>query len=157
MMTVTIATSEHVPAIVLLNDQVQKLHAEVHPQVFKYPVDHSVLQDQFEEMIASPEHVVVVAVVDEQVVGYVWAQSIKRAETAIAFASEKWHIHHVSVADSFQQQGVGRQLLDRLLTLASDAAISQISLDVWQFNEAATRFFQDVGFSSYNSKMWLKL
>ena len=48
------AKNQHVDDLIRLNDQVQKIHAEQYPDIFKYPVEEASLSKLFASKIADP-------------------------------------------------------------------------------------------------------
>jgi GNAT superfamily N-acetyltransferase len=50
-------------------------------------------------------------------------------------------------------QGVGHALLGELERLAKESGINQYALDSWTFDENTHRFFEKLGFITYNMNM----
>jgi ribosomal protein S18 acetylase RimI-like enzyme len=50
-------------------------------------------------------------------------------------------MHHLSVNQAYQGQGMGQALMQAALKVAQDQGISSIALDVWSFNTKARAFF----------------
>jgi ribosomal protein S18 acetylase RimI-like enzyme len=74
-------------------------------------------------------------------VGYLYAQILRRDETASRYAWNSLSMHHLSVNQAYQGQGMGQALMQAALKVAQDQGISSIALDVWSFNTKARAFF----------------
>jgi hypothetical protein len=64
------ATPEHAEVITLLNDTVQKIHAEHHPELFKHPTDASEVEGFFQHQIAADGNSIFIARAAGHTVGY---------------------------------------------------------------------------------------
>jgi [ribosomal protein S18]-alanine N-acetyltransferase len=74
---------------------------------------------------------------DECIVGY----------AILSVAAAEAHILNLCVAEQFQHQGLGRQLLDHLLQLARSLSVERIFLEVRPSNTAAIQLYESAGFS----------
>jgi len=68
------ANLEHVSEIVLLNDAVQKMHAEQHPEVFKYPTNAEEMEKFFRDVVSRDGNFIFVANFSDRAIGYVWVE-----------------------------------------------------------------------------------
>jgi len=157
MAQIVSAESVHVDDLVRLNKFVQKIHAEKYPGIFKYPLDDQAVKMDFLSKISRDDHLIYLALINGEAVGYIWSQYVKRPESALAFAASKMYIHHISVADSHRRKGVGEKLLGHTENIAAEYKVDQIALDYWSFNEKAGGFFNDAGYKPFNISMWKQL
>jgi predicted N-acetyltransferase YhbS len=74
------ATPEEANQIARLNDAVQKMHAEKHPDVFRYPTDSSEIEAFFREQITAEDNSVFIATDSGHAVGYVWCTVQRKRE-----------------------------------------------------------------------------
>ena len=70
-----------------------------------------------------------------------------RAFATIAFG-ESFKITNVAVAPMYQNQGVGRRMLEHLLEQARQSGIRRIFLEVRISNENAIRLYRKLGFGN---------
>ena len=147
------ATPDHAPDIARLNDAVQKLHAGHHPDVFKYPTVISEMEDFFREKVQADDHIVFLARIDGKGVGYLWCQIQRREENLFKHAMARLYICQLSVAPDHRGNGVGRELMCAAERLARENGIDAMALDSWMFNQYAHRFFEKLGFSTFNILM----
>ena len=148
------AKLEHVSEIVLLNDAVQKMHAEHHHEVFKYPTDAVEMERFFRDIISGGENFIFLARISDQAVGYVWGTIQRRPENVFKYGQERMYIHQLSVEPECRRKGVGRRLMYALDSVARENGISKFVLDSWEFNKESHIFFEQLGYSCFNINMW---
>ena len=148
------AKPEQAGEIASLNEAVQKMHAEHHPGVFKYPADAEEMERFFRDRMSDEDSFVFIARVSGQAVGYVWCTIERKPENVFKYAQEKIYIHQLSVNTEYRRKGVGRRLVGAVEALAGDNGISTLALDSWEYNKEAHAFFEQLGFSCFNINMW---
>ena len=153
-MKILLAKLEHVCEIALLNDAVQKMHAERHPEVFKYPTDAAEMEKFFRDIISAENNFIFLARISEQTVGYVWGEIQRRSENVFKYDNKWMYIHQLSVEPDYHRKGVGRSLMNALNNVARENGISKFVLDSWAFNKEGHTFFEELGFSCFKISMW---
>lgn len=151
------ATTEHAEELARLNDAVQKVHAENHPKVFKYPADTSEITTFFRSKISTQHNYIFLALDSKRVVGYVWCTIQQNQENPFKHEQYRLFIHQITVATEFRRKGVGRKLLEAIDDIAMKEGVNYIALDSWEFNGKAQAFFEQFGFSRYNVNMWREM
>jgi len=151
------ATREKIPDIVFLNSFVQKTHAEHYPDVFKSLGNHEEVTRFFEFILSKEQNYVLLAYRAHMPVGYLWAAFEQKPENPFKFKQTQVYIHQISVHDQYRRQGIGNALFRKLERVAKEKGINQFALDTWAFNNNAKRFFQKLGFVTYNLNMWRKV
>ncbi len=154
-MRVRPATAGDAQAIAVLNAEVQELHARTLPQLFK-PPDPASFSAAIAELLAGPQNRVFIADEDGEAVGYLYAQVVRRPESALRHALDLVYIHHIAVRRTHRGQGCGEALVQRALALAREEGIARVELDVWSFNEGARAFFRRQGFTVFNERMCIE-
>ncbi|MCW4352512.1 ribosomal protein S18-alanine N-acetyltransferase [Hoyosella sp. YIM 151337] len=94
----------------------------------------------FEQELRSPDHHYVAAEIDDALVGYAGIALLGPAD------QPENEIHTIGVDPRYQGQGIGRMLLDDLLTVA-DVHGGPVWLDVRVDNEAAQSLYKKAGFN----------
>jgi ribosomal protein S18 acetylase RimI-like enzyme len=150
------AKSEHVSEIVLLNDAVQKMHAEQHPEVFKYPTNFEEMEKFFRDIISTEDNFIFLAKISDQPVGYVWGAILRKPENVFKYGQQWMYIHQLSVEPGHRRKGVGRSLMNAVQDVARRNGISSFVLDTWEFNKESHAFFEQLGFSCFNINMGRK-
>ena len=156
-MDIRLATPADAEIVAALNAEVQRVHAEALPSLFKPPSPETFPASLVEQLLADPSTSIFVGSANGTPVGYIYAQILRRDETASRYAWDRLYIHHLSVNQEYQSQGVGQALMQAVLKVAQDHGISILALDVWSFNTKARAFFAAQGFAVYNETLWLHL
>jgi len=151
--TIRPAGPEDFGAVARLNAEVQQLHAEGLPHLFKPASENTFTRAVYEDILAQPRNRVYVAFEGTEPVGYVYAELLDRPETWFRYAHRVAYIHHVSVSHGHRRRGYGERLVREVVALARSHGIGRLELDAWWFNDAARGFFKRLGFSELNLRM----
>ena len=155
--TIRPATHADTQALARLNASIQAFHADALPSFFKQPTDLTFPPGRFAELLDNPDTVILLAEVDGEPAGYLYADTSPAMETSSTYSLERVWIHHIGVEPAYQRQGAGMALIEAARQLARARAISTIALATWWFNDRAIRFFEGQGFETYNYRMWMKV
>jgi len=154
-MDVRLATLHDAEIISALNAEVQTVHAEALPHLFKPASPEAFPASFVHQLLADPDTCIFLGSLHDAPVGYLYAQIIRRPETALRHAWKRLHIHHLSVQRTHHRRGCGHALIQAAVQFAKEQEITTITLDVWSFNTPARSFFTTQGFTVYNENMWL--
>jgi GNAT superfamily N-acetyltransferase len=133
---------------------VQTLHAEHHPDIFKVPQSVSFAVSFFEEVLADPAARIFIAEEEGHAVGYISFKLVERPESPFTFATRLLHIDQISIRPAVHAQGIGRALMQQAERLAREWHVKRMQLDSWDFNVAAHGFFEHLGFRKFNYRFW---
>jgi ribosomal protein S18 acetylase RimI-like enzyme len=147
------ARSGDYQAVATLNREVQRFHADHYLSLFKAPAAETLTRDAYEEWLASPDGLVVVAVEGDGVVGYAWAAVVDREETAYRVALRILSVHQICVAAAVRGRGHGHRLMAAIREYAASLAISRVELNTWAANSEARGFFEAEGFREFNIRL----
>jgi diamine N-acetyltransferase len=148
------AISTDVAGLSSLSVDVQKLHAEHQPDIFKMPQDEDFAVSFFEEMLVDPGVSIFIAEEDGNAVGYILCKLIERPENPFTFAMRYLLVDQISVRPAAGGQGVGAALIQRAEVLAKELDVPRIQLDSWDFNIDAHGFFERLGFQKFDFRFW---
>jgi ribosomal protein S18 acetylase RimI-like enzyme len=154
---IRLATISDAKSIAELNGDVQRLHANALPQLFKQPIVDGATVADFENKICAENQFIWLALDLNVAAGYVFAQVLEQPETQRQFEHRLVYVHHISVRPEYQGRGIGRALLNAVKNRAVEIGIHRMALDVWRFNEDARQFFRDYGLEVYNEKMSMEI
>ena len=135
-------------AIVPLSGEVQALHAQQLPELFKPPTARSFPAAAVRELFDEQDRIILVACVDATVVGYASAYLERRAETPFRHAATSLCIQWMGVRADWRRRGVGRSLIHAMGHAAVENGATSLLLDVWAANEDACAFYEALGFRS---------
>ena len=136
---------------------VQRLHAENHPDIFKMPQSDDFAVTFFDEMIVDITIRIFIAEENGQALGYILCKLIERPENPFTFAMRYLLVDQISVRPAAQGKDVGKTLIKRAVLLALDLNLQRIHLDSWGFNVEAHAFFEKMGFEKFNQRFWKNL
>jgi ribosomal protein S18 acetylase RimI-like enzyme len=136
---------------------VQRLHAEHHPDVFQMPQREDFAITFFEEMLGDPTVRIFIAESDGEAVGYILCKLVERTPNPFTFAMSSLHVDQISVRPDARRRGVGFALMQQAETLAKEWDVQRVQLDSWDFNINAHAFFERSGFQKFNFRFWKQL
>ena len=136
---------------------VQQLHAEHYPQLFKLPQQADFAVTFFAEMLANPSVTIYLAEENSQAVGYVLCRLVEQPENVFTYGNRFLLIDQISVRPTAQRQGVGTRLLEQAQLRAQELGLSKLQLNSWDFNQAAHACFEKFGFVKFNYRFWKNL
>ena len=136
---------------------VQRLHAENLPAIFKMPQSDDFAVTFFDEMIVDITIRIFIAEEDGRAIGYIFCKLFERPENLFNYANRFLQIEHISVHPDAQRHGAGTALMNRVEELAREIGVTKIQLDSWDFNLEAHIFFERLGFEKFDFRFWRKL
>ncbi len=131
----------------VLNKLMYQLHDEHHqavPEDFK-PAKEILEEKHISDYLDAPDAIIFVAVIGKQVVGFItghFCELISSVSKPVMMGS----IDEFYVNPEFRGQGIGKRLLDRSFTELYDYGVTQIFVEVWDFNQKAMNLYQKLGF-----------
>jgi len=147
MVTVRVAIMEDADAIASLTAEVQQLHNEAQPDIFKAPSDKLFSREKLATLLHDANSTVAVAESNGEVIGHVYGVIVQRAENDFKVADKYMYIQQIGVRNDFRRQGVGRALIAFIEGKAVAFGATGLQLDYWAFNTRAQSFFESCGFS----------
>ena len=157
MIHVRPAEASDAEAISLLSAEIQALHAQAVPHLFKPAEPETFPPNAVREFLQNPNRVFLVACEGTVVVGYASAEIQHRPETSIRRAQSALWIHWIGVHAECRRRGVGRALIDAARTEAERHGLGVLLLDVWTFNADARAFYEAMGFHAQREILSLDL
>ena len=147
------ATNNDYNTLCELFEEVDALHRDHLPHIFQKPRGTAWEQDYYLGLITNENVGFFVANTDEKLVGFVHA--IVRDTPAIPVLVPKHYatVDSIVVKSGFQNQGIGRILMDRVQEWALDKGATSIELNVYEFNETAIFFYEKLGYQTLSRKM----
>jgi len=150
--TIKQATSEDAATVATLNTDVQQLHADALPRVYKQP-DSAATTRVFAEWFAQPDITCFIAYADGDPAGYILLRAVRREENPFMYARDSLYIDQMSVAAAYRGTGCAHLLMEEARALARATGVRELGLDVLAFNERAHRFYEKEGFYAYRTVM----
>lgn len=136
-----------------LNRDVQQLHHEIEPDIFK-PYSESAMTGLFEDILSSSNTSAYVAFVEDAPAGYILMSMIYKEETCFRNSYAVVYIEQICVDARFRGTGVGKALVDCAKRFAHERSIPRIEMDYWSKNKNSGDFFRSQGFVNFNERLY---
>jgi GNAT superfamily N-acetyltransferase len=140
-----------------LSMDVQSLHVEHHPDIFREPQSEDFAKSFFDDALGDAATTIFIAESEGEALGYTLCNLVERQENPFTFATRFLMIDQISVRPAARGQGVGTELIQRVEELARELGIQKIQLGSWDFNFDAHRFFERNGFTKFHYRFWRNL
>ena len=156
MLKILEATKEDIPSLIKLNNEVQELHRNWYPEIFK-KLDSNELKQWFIEALGNINTKIHIAFIDSFPVGYLISKIINREENVFKYSSKCMDIDQIVISEKYRNKGIGKKILEEVTSYAKGLGIITISLSVLTKNSNAINAYTKMGFEPESIKMTLTL
>ncbi|MFW6162461.1 MAG: N-acetyltransferase family protein [Planctomycetota bacterium] len=156
-LTIRPAAEEDYSAACALLDELDALHREELPRVFRDPETVARSRDYVGSILADDDQALLLAEGDGEAVGLAHAAMRESRDFPILVARRSAVVENLVVAPAWRRRGVGRRLMDAVEAWAQERGASEIELNVWEFNRQAVGFYQVLGYQTVSRRMWKRL
>ena len=151
-MAVRFAEEKDLPRVNELRRQVNELHVQGKPEVFK-PGFCPELRDYVQVVFADENKKIAVAEREGRIVGFAVLNHITRPENPFMFARDFLDIDEFGVDEACRRQGVATELVAFIRDWAKAQGYKRIELNMWEFNQSALAFYEAAGFATFRRYM----
>ena len=151
-MTICFAEENELDRINDLRKQVNDVHVEGKPDVFK-PGFGEELKDFIKVIWNDPEQSIVVAESEGDICGFAVLHHINKPENPFMYERDFLDIDEFCVEKDHRRQGVASALIEFIKTYAKDQGYKRIELNMWEFNQDALAFYEAAGFETFRRYM----
>ena len=139
------ADENDIPEVLRLLSQVLEVHAKIRPDIF-IPGTTKYGRDDLAEMFSDDDRPVYVAVSDDQsALGYVFCQIREPSGSPTMIPRRTLFIDDLCVDERARGQHVGSALFDHAVSEAKRLSCGEVTLNVWEGNDAAVEFYRAKG------------
>ena len=143
-MVIRKAIAQDIPGILNLLKQVGKVHSDIRPDIFpagalKY--DAAALL----ALLGDPHRPIFIADVDGVVAGYCFCVHKVIENTALSVGRQELYIDDLCVDENHRRMGLAKALYNYTLTYAKETGCNMVTLHVWNGNDGAIRFYEQMG------------
>lgn len=151
---IRLAKNKDFKDILKIFKEVQNLHAENEPDIFKFtdPID----QVSFKEMLKNQEIKIFVSEDNKKINGFLIGKIIK-IESNLTLPRKLFAIENLAVLKTEHKKNIGKSLINVAKSFADKEQCDGVILNVWTFNENAINFYKHLGFEAKSIKMELKI
>jgi len=145
------ATVDDHSALNALWGEADLLHHEALPDVFAPPIEPARSLDFVKSSLYDPNQKMLVALAQEQVVGFVRVTLSDRSPPLVPgrFAI----IEEIVVTAEHRGEGIGRRLMAEAEAWAMNNDAKGLWLNVWEFNESAIGIYASLGYETITLRM----
>ena len=151
-MVIRFAKEDELEKINVLRKQVNDLHVEGKPDVFK-PGFSEELQNYVYYIFKDPEQKIVVADKDGELCGFAILQHIYKPENPFMKVRDFLDIDEFCVDEKHRREGIATALIEFIKNFAIDQGYHRLELNMWEFNQDALAFYEAAGFETFRRYM----
>lgn len=154
-MTILPANESHIPGMIALLRQVGEVHRRIRPDIFRngaQKYDEAALK----ALLMDKDSPIFVAVEEDFVQGYCFC--VRKAFGGGACTDRvELYIDDLCVDENCRGQGVATALYAHVVDYAREIGCSFVTLNVWQGNDTAQRFYEHLGMRRRSMTMEMPL
>ncbi|WP_078552141.1 GNAT family N-acetyltransferase [Bacillus alkalicellulosilyticus] len=150
------ATQSDYESLLPLFRQVHEFHVLVKPDLYKEnstPVE----KEFFENQLIDGKHQILVAMIDNEVVGVVVTKEEEVTENTFVKERKIIYIKSICVAETHRKKGIGKKLITYVFDLGKSLNVDSIELGVSEENTSAIEFYKSLGMITKSRKMEITL
>ncbi len=145
------AAKEDIQRIIELLHQVNMVHHVIRPDLFK-PHTTKYNEQELEAMLDDDSKPIFVFD-DGMVLGYAFCQVSEVKNNQLLEDIKTLYIDDICVDENARGKHVGKALYEHVLEYARSIGCNNITLNVWEGNEPAQRFYRDMGMQVQKTTM----
>jgi len=149
------ADEEDIEDLVRLKEKLFKLHVSIDKYYTPNKNFKQMYRDHLKTVIASDQHIVFVARLDEKIAGFIEGSIYKRSE----FMKENiiGSVYEIFVDDEYRKLGIGKQLTEKLLKWFKQKKIKTVEVVSDVRNPDVFNLWKGVGFKEYLKTLKIKI
>lgn len=145
------AEKKDIPGIIALLHQVNMVHYELRPDLFK-PYTTKYNEQELESLLQDPSKPVFVFD-DGGVLGYAFCQLTEVKDHGLLQDARTLYIDDICVDEQARGRHVGSALYEHVLNFAGSIGCHNITLNVWEGNDPALSFYRKMGMQVQKTTM----
>ena len=145
-----------IPGMIELLKQVGQVHHEIRPDIFRagaQKYDEAALA----EILADPMRPTFVAVEGDFVLGYCFCIHENTQGDPVLTDRKELYIDDLCVDENRRGQGIAKALYAHTVAYAKECGCHNLTLNVWEGNDNARRFYELAGMTPRKTYMEMKL
>jgi GNAT superfamily N-acetyltransferase len=132
-------------------------HHRGQPDVFAEPVPPVRSRELIESRLADERSTILLAEHAGEVVGLAHIQEQRAPELAVFVPRRFLNVDAVVVTERLRGSGAGHALMEAAHTWGRARGLTDVQLNVWEFNQDAIRFYERMGYTTSTRRMRLTL
>lgn len=133
--------------------EINELHRLALPDIFQKPAGKIIDQEYFLNLLKDEQVAIFFAENEGQTTGFVLVLIRETPSNPLLVPRRYAVVDTLVVNPAFRRTGVGRALMHKAEEWAVLMGVSEIELNVYEFNGAALAFYGRLGYATYSRKM----
>ena len=152
-MTIRIAQPNDIPHLLDLLEQILSVHHQVRPDIFKEK-GGKYSEEELEQLMAQDKtQIFVYENADGQILGHLFVTIKEVSDNPVLHPIKSLFIEDLCVDQATRGQKIGDQLYQFAVNYAREIGCYNLTLNVWNDNEGALRFYQRQGMKPQETVM----
>lgn len=151
-MEIRFAQATDVPAILDLLRQVGQVHAQGRPDIFRHNAQ-KYSASQVIAMLDDPAQPIFIGAEGDKVLGYGFCKVHTYENDPVMSDRTELYVDDLCVDHTCRGHGVGKQLYAAIRKYAKARKCHSVTLNVWNFNETAYKFYVNLGLTPRNTHL----
>jgi ribosomal protein S18 acetylase RimI-like enzyme len=140
------ATIADYAGIAVVFSEIELLHRQALPYIFRATDGPALERDFFEAQMADEEAIWLVVEQAGEIAGFAFVRILYAPNRPMLVQRRYAYVENLAVRVSAQRSGIGRALIQRAEGWAREHEVDEIELNVWEFNAGAIAFYQELGY-----------
>ena len=155
-MEIRLAETRDIPGMIQLLYQVGGVHHDIRPDIFRSGAIKYTPED-LENLLKEADKPIFVYDDEGFVAGYCFCQIREYAGSTVLTDRKELYIDDLCVDRDRRGRHIGSALCDHVTAYAKEIGCTFLTLNVWQGNDSAMRFYENAGMSPRSITMEKKL
>lgn len=150
-MIIRFAEDRDIPQMLDLLGQVKKVHQDIRPDLFRAGTKYD--EAGLKQMLADPQRPVLAAEEGGRMVGYTICAILVTQGDPVLKDRKELYIDDLCVDAAVRGKGVSKLLWQRAVEYAKELGCDAITLNVWEGNNRARKFYEHCGLTVRKTMM----
>ena len=146
------ANAKDIPRVLELLTQVCNVHNKGRPDIFKANAT-KYNENELKKIFLDEKSPVFVFEKNQNVVGYIFCELQETKNNNVLFDCKTLYIDDLCVDESERKSGIGKRLYENAVEYARSLGCNRVTLNVWELNPTAKRFYENLGMKTLKTYM----
>ncbi len=137
----------------LVVHEAEVFHRQALPEVFRKPPERFPPRSLYYTLITAAESTVLVAEREAELVGFVTIRVDEAPDDPILTPRRFAMVDLLAVRREQQHRGIGQALMGAAHSWAHKQGVAEVMLNVWEFNQHAIGFYEELGYTTASRLM----